>query len=168
MPQLRKVHLHHAAFILLAFAIALSSHSTIASPSPSPDDEKTIWNLEHSYWQYVEANNLPAYLELWHNDFLGWPSVSASPVRKYHITDWITSQTTKGLAFKTLEFKPAGLQITGNVAIAFYWLTSQWLDKDGKGPRRTLRVTHTWLRTRNEWRIIGGMSMPEQPDAPQK
>jgi hypothetical protein len=96
---------------------------------------------------------------------LGWPSVSAAPVHKDHITDWITSQTSKGLAFKTGEFKPAAIQVTEDVAVASYWITFKWLDKDGNGTANTIRITHAWLRTGNDWRIIGGMSMPE-PDTP--
>src|SRR6476646_9672538 len=87
---------------------ALSSEVT--TPSQASGDEQTVWDLERAYWRYVETNDLHAYSDLWHKDFLGWPSVSASPVRKDHITDWITSQTAKGLAFKTVEFKPAAIQ----------------------------------------------------------
>jgi len=110
---------------------------------------------------------LAAYSSLWHKDFLGWPSVSSAPVRKDHITDWITSQTTKGLAFKTGEFKPAALQVTGNVAFACYWITFRWVDKDGTGASHTLRITHAWVRRGQDWQIIGGMSMPE-PENPAK
>jgi ketosteroid isomerase-like protein len=124
-------------------------------------DEQVLWALERSYWQYVEKNDLAAYSNLWHQDFLGWPSVSSAPVRKDHITDWITSQTSKGLAFKTGEFKPAEIQVTGDVAFACYWITFKWVDKDGKGAPHTFRITHAWLRSARDWRIIGGMSMPE-------
>ena len=125
------------------------------------DNEQTLWNLEHGYWRYVQDNNLAAYSDLWHKDFLGWPAVSASPVGKDHITDWITSQTAKGLALKSIEFKPSRIHITGDVAVACYWITYQWLDKDGKGAAHTLRITLTWLKDGKDWRIIGGMSMPE-------
>ena len=84
-----------------------------ALPSESSPDEQTLWDLEHAYWHYVETHDLAAYSNLWHKDFLGWPAVSSAPVRKDHITDWITSQTSKGLAFKTGDFKPAALQVTG-------------------------------------------------------
>jgi ketosteroid isomerase-like protein len=104
---------------------------------------------------------LAAYSDLWHKDFLGWPSVSASPVRKDHITDWITSQTAKGLAFKTVEFKPAAIQIGGDVAFACYWVRFSWVDKEASGSPHTFRITHAWLRSGKDWRIIGGMSMPE-------
>jgi ketosteroid isomerase-like protein len=138
---------------------ALSSEAT--TPSQVSGDEHTVWTLERAYWRYVETNDLTAYSSLWHKDFLGWPSVSSSPVRKDHITDWITSQTSKGLGFKTVEFKPAAIQVTGDVAFACYWVTFRWLDKDERGAPHTLRITHAWLRSGHDWRIIGGMSMPE-------
>ena len=78
------------------------------------------------------------------------------PICRDHITDWIISQTSKGLTPKVIEFKPAEIQITGDVAVLYYWLTYAWLDKDGKGAPHTLRVTHTWLKDGKDWRIIGG------------
>ena len=147
------------------------AHVTFASEAISPTqaskNEETLSNLERAYWRYVQDNDLPAYSNLWHRDFLGWPSVSAAPVRKDHITDWITSQTSKGLVFKTGEFKPAAVQVTGDVATVYYWITFKWLDKDGSGPAHTLRITHAWLKTGSDWQIIGGMSMPE-PETPRK
>lgn len=136
-------------------------------PSQESEDEQTLWNLERAYWRYVQDNDLSAYSGLWHKDFLGWPSVSAAPVRKDHITDWITSQTNNGLTFKTGEFKPAAMQVTRDVGVACYWITFNWLDKDGNGMANTIRITHAWLRTGNDWCIIGGMSMPE-PDTSRK
>jgi ketosteroid isomerase-like protein len=132
-----------------------------ANPSAGSDDERALWDLERAYWRYVEENNLAAYSDLWHEDFLGWPSVSSAPVRKDHITDWITSQTGKGLAFKAGEFKPAAIQVTGDVAFACYWITFRWADKNGNGAAHAFRITHAWLRRGKDWRIIGGMSMPE-------
>src|SRR5690349_15643127 len=121
---MKRFHLVIAVCLLVATGPAFP-----AEPSP---DEQTLWDLEHAYWRYVETNDLVAYAKLWHKDFLGWPYVSSAPVRKDHITDWITSQTVKGLAFKTGEFKPAGIQVTGQVAFACYWITFKWVDKDGK------------------------------------
>ena len=158
--------------VLLVCACLLGSAAHIlssepANPAPASGDERILWDLERAYWRYVENNDLTAYSDLWHRDFLGWPYVSSAPVRKDHITDWITSQTTKGLVFKTEEFRPAEMQVTGDVAFACYWVTFRWVDKDGNGAPHTLRVTHAWLRGGKEWRIIGGMSMPE-PENPAK
>lgn len=144
---------------------AVPSHGG-SQPSAS-ESEQTLWNLEHAYWRYVQQNDLTAYRALWHKNFLGWPSVSASPVRKDHITDWITSQTAKGLGFKIVDFKPAALQVTGSVGVACYWITYQWLGQDGKGtPAATFRIEHAWVKYGKDWQIIGGMSMPGDPPSP--
>lgn len=145
--------------------LVLTASSLTAVPSPGSNDEQTLWNLEHDYWRYVQNNDLPSYTSLWHKNFLGWPGVSATPVHKDHITDWITSQTSKGLAFHLVALKPASIQVTGDVALTYYWLTAQWQAKDGTGESRTTRVTHTWVRNGKDWLIIGGMSAPE-PSAP--
>jgi hypothetical protein len=150
---------------LLVGAFVLLFQRTIQSQTL--ESEQRIWNLEHDYWHHVQDNDLPAYLSLRHRDFLGWPSASAAPVHKDHITDWITSQTSKGLAFKSVEFKPAAIQMNRDVAVACYWMAYEWLDQDGRGAMHTIRVTHTWLWDGKDWRIIGGMSMPETA-APQK
>jgi ketosteroid isomerase-like protein len=145
--------------LFLAAFLLVSLQGT--AQAQASENEQTLWKLEHAYWDYVQHNDLPAYLGLWHKDFLGWPSVSAAPVHKDHITDWITTQTGKGLTFKSVEFKPAAIQVNGDVAVTCYWITYKWLDKDGNGATRTLRVTHTLLRDGKDWHIIGEMSMPE-------
>jgi beta-alanine degradation protein BauB len=132
-----------------------------ARPTKESNDEKTLWDLENSYWRYVQENDLSSYSNLWHERFLGWPSVNAAPVHKDHITDWITSQTSKGLLFKTDELKPASIQVTGDTGVVCYWITFRWLDKTGKGSAQTIRITHAWQRSEDGWLIIGGMSMPE-------
>ena len=165
MPDYRTALVLRVMACLFASALAVSSVGTM--PSRASENEQTLWNLEHAYWRYVQDNDLPAYVGQWHKDFLGWPSVNAAPVHKDHITDWITSQTSKGLAFESVEFKPAAIQMTGDVAVTCYRITYKWLDKDGTGAVHILRVTHTWIKNGKDWQIIGGMSMPESA-TPQK
>lgn len=149
-------------FVTALFVVTLQGATQTQQAS---QDEQAIWKLEHSYWDYVQQNDLQAYRALWDKDFLGWPSMSAAPVRKDHITDWITAQTSKGLAFKTVEFKPAALHVHGDVAVTYYWITDKWVDKEGKGAADTSRITHTWIRSGKDWHIIGGMSMAEGANA---
>ncbi len=145
----------------------LSSAVAVASPgttqSEAVNSESVVWSNEVAYWRYVQENDLTAYRSLWHEDFLGWPSVSAAPVHKDHITDWITSQTGKGLKFKTVAFKRATIRVTGSLAATFYWITFQWVDEDGNGTTTTLRVTHTWLKVGNDWQSSTGCPCRSRP-----
>ncbi len=145
--------------VIVLFAISALAQQQSA-------DEQAVWKLEHSYWEYVKAADLGRYRSLWHANFVGWPMSSAAPVRKDHITDWITSAAAKGLHVKSFTLRPAGGQTTENMVVTHYWLTADWVDKSGQSKPETTRITHTWIRTANGWQIIGGMSAPMTIPAP--
>jgi hypothetical protein len=126
-------------------------------------DEEAVWKLEHSYWEYVKAQDVASYKTLWHEKFLGWPSYSPQPVRKDHIVDWIARYAAKGLLLKSYSIEPAGSQATGQLVVVHYRVRTVWANNAVSEQPETLRITHTWLRGEKGWQIIGGMSMRE-PD----
>lgn len=128
-------------------------------PESLSPNEQAAWNLEADYWKYVKAVDLEAYRSLWHKDFVGWPYSAAQPVRKDHITDWISAYADKGVRLQWYSIQPAASQATENVVVTHYWVTTFWADKAGRGePPQTSRITHAWIKTRDGWQIIGGMS----------
>src|SRR5881396_3223207 len=129
------------------------------------NDEAQIWSLEKAYWEYVKGNDLEKYRALWDEDFLGWPFVSSAPVGKDHITDWITSNTSKGIKLQSHSIEQLAIQVTGDIAMDYYRINATWANSTG-GEVRTdrFRITHTWTRTHGTWQIIGGMSSPVNAD----
>jgi ketosteroid isomerase-like protein len=162
-PQHNSCGLRATMFALLAMSLLAPAAKLAAQTS---GDEQSVWKLERDYRRYVQANDLKSDRDLWHDKFLGWPSMSGVPVHKDHITDWITLQTGKALAFQFGEFKPAEVQVTGGTAVACYWVTYKWVDQTGNGDTNTVRITHVWKKVNAGWRIIGGMSM-QVPALPQ-
>jgi hypothetical protein len=124
-------------------------------------DEAQVWGLEKAYWEYVKANDLERYRALWHEDFLGWPTSSSTPLRKDHITDWITRNMSKGVKLQSYAVEQLAIQLSRDIAIDHYRVRMVWA---GPGPTESntevLRITHTWLRVHDAWQIIGGMSAP--------
>src|SRR5437667_10300921 len=105
--------------------------------------EAQIWSLEKAYWEYVKANDLEKYRALWHDDFIGWPLISSAPVRKDHITDWMTANTSKGMKLQSSSLEQLAIKITGNIAIDHYRIKMNWANNDGTNLRTdTLRITH--------------------------
>ena len=101
---------------VLVLALLLSAAlppSLRAQNSPTAD---AVWALEQQYWQLVQTNDLTGYRSLWDRDFLGWPYVSPVPVRKPHITDWITAHTDKGETLKSFDLERITVQLTGDLA----------------------------------------------------
>ena len=135
--------------------------ATAGFAQDSTKQEAQVWNLEKSYWEYVKTNDLEKYRALWHEDFLGWPFVSSAPLRKDHITDWITSNTSKGVRLQSYSIERLAIHVTGDVAIDHYRIKATWANNEGAEVRTdAFRITHTWIRTHDNWQIIGGMSAP--------
>ena len=144
-----------APLALAGFCMALSAAAQQSA------NEQAVWKLEADYWKFVKAVDLEGYRGLWHVNFVGWPSSSAQPARKGHITDWITGLTGKGLRLQWYSIEPAASQATENIVITHYWVTAFWSDAKGNGdPPETNRITHTWIKTPTGWQILGGMSAP--------
>jgi ketosteroid isomerase-like protein len=127
----------------------------------SATDEAQVWQLEKAYWEYVKADDLEKYRALWHKNFVGWPFVSPVPVRKDHITDWITASTSKGITLQSYSIEQLAIQVTADIALDYYRISATWANGAGAEVRTDrLRITHTWIRTQGTWQIIGGMSSP--------
>jgi ketosteroid isomerase-like protein len=142
----------------IALFIAVSA---AAFAEASDNEQAQIWDLEKAYWEYVKTNDLEKYRALWHENFLGWPFVSPVPVRKDHITDWITANTSKGIKLQSHSIEQLAIQVTGDLAMDYYRINATWANSTGAEVKTDrLRITHTWTRTHSAWQIIGGMSSP--------
>ncbi len=158
--QVTRLPLQALALVLLP---AILPATLPAQNSPAADE---VWAQEQSYWHLVQTNDLTHYRALWDQNFLGWPYVSPVPVRKPHITDWITAHTNNGESLKSCDLERLTIQLTGDLATATYRATTTWVDKQGAPTTSTMRVIHTWRRIprTSEWQIISGMSAPVNAD----
>jgi ketosteroid isomerase-like protein len=146
--------------MLKTIALSVAFAATAFAQNPVKD-ETQVWQLEKAYWAYVKANDLKKYRALWHENFVGWPFVSAVPVRRDHITDWITSNTSKNITLQSYSIEQLAIQVTGDIAMDFYRINATWANGAGAEVKADrLRITHTWARTHGTWQIIGGMSAP--------
>lgn len=146
---------------LLAAVLTVVALSGFAQQSA---DEQAVWKLEHSYWEYVKAQDVASYKALWHENFVGWPSFSPQPLRKDHVADWMISYQAKGLRLKSYSLKPAASQATGQLVVVYYQITTEWTGPNGSETSETIRAMHTWLRGDKGWQIISGMSERDPAD----
>src|SRR5213076_887947 len=143
----------------ISFLLALTAAATFAADLAK--DQAEIWNLEKAYWEYGKTKDLEKDRALWHDAFVGWPFVSSAPVRKDHITDWITNNTSKGVKLQSYSIEPLAIHVIGDIAITHYRIKAHWTNSEGAEVRTdVLRIMHTWIRTPGAWQILGGMSAP--------
>jgi ketosteroid isomerase-like protein len=141
--------------------IAVFAVVVLLSTAGFAQEADKVWSQEQAYWNYVQANNLDGYRSLWHEDFVGWPLSSPEPLRKEHITDWITIHTHKGEHFKLDNMERLVVEVSGNYATAVYRVRATWTAPDGQHITTTSRIIHTWLRGPDgKWLILSGMSAP--------
>jgi ketosteroid isomerase-like protein len=146
--------------ILVFAAILIAAPSLHPALAQANAAEEEVWKLEEAYWRYVKALDLNGYRTLWHENFVGWPSVEKTPVGKAKIGNWITSATDKGQTLRNYELRRQAVRAFGDVVVAHYLVTRVWADKSGKAEGEGLwfRITHTWMKVNGKWLIITGMS----------
>src|SRR6476469_8375639 len=118
---------YRSMFKTIALIVAVTA---AAFAGGSDKEQAQIWNSEKAYWEYVKGNDLEKYRALWHENFVGWPFVSSAPLRKDHITDWITSNTSKGVKLQSYSIEQLAIHVTGDIAINHYRIKATWAASD--------------------------------------
>jgi ketosteroid isomerase-like protein len=147
-------------------AIALSLLLFFVNPSIAQDfspRQNEVWQMEETYWKDLQTANYTHYMTLWHEDFLGWPYFSPHPVNKDGIANSLPTSMSDVLSYEFLE---KAVRVTGEVGITQYAVKYTHTTPNGQTETRVSRITHTWLKTKNTWQIIGGMSSLDSSSAP--
>jgi catechol 2,3-dioxygenase-like lactoylglutathione lyase family enzyme len=118
--------------------------------------QNEVWQMEENYWKYVKEKDIKAYLNLWDENFIGYPSNNIIG-NKEHITDWMTEMYKQpGIFNYTLTRKIEN--VFGDIAIVFYDVSHNFTnDKNEIVKQGTFKIIHTWKKTDKGWLIIGGM-----------
>jgi hypothetical protein len=129
---------------------------------PSPAVE-AVWEMEDTYWRYVQAGDVDRYLTLWHEDFIGWPCAmdAMHPLGKGSIGTWVEEIRDEKVRFTYRIQREAG-QDFGAVVAVHYSTPMTYAFPDGRitGADQLYKFTHTWLWNGTGWQIISGMCAP--------
>jgi ketosteroid isomerase-like protein len=117
-------------------------------------EQNEVWKGEQNYFQYLQAKDLKSFMSLWDDNFVGWPDDSDHPLRKPDIESSVSEefQPTPTPARPNPMPKPEAIAVFGDVAVTHYF----WPDADETSPFK-YRITHTWQKGPEGWRIISGM-----------
>jgi len=128
--------------------------------------EQEVWTQEETYWRSLKADDRETYLGLWDERFIGWPQYEGAPASKEKIRqEYAPGTTARG---KVLDYRlePLSVRSYGNdVVITFFRATVTRGKPNGEVETHTSRLTHTWMKTDQGWRIIGGMAAGVNQDA---
>jgi hypothetical protein len=138
---------------------------TILTTISKVELEDEAWRMEELYWDYVQKNDTVSYKNLWHNDFIGYPSFGNGVSNKSKIAIWIPElHQDASLKFSYKLYKKA-VNAIDDVVIVFYDADEIWTDKEDKVVRKeTFKFTHTWKKYKDDWVILGGMAAKKNQD----
>ena len=126
--------------------------------------QAAVWQMEETYWRYVSAGDVEAYVNLWHDDFVGWPCFSWTPTGKANIGSWVEEIRDNHWTL-TYDLRPEAVQLFGDVAVVHY--AAEYVFDYGNGTRKGegdwRKFTHTWMKVGDDWQIIGGMCADQKP-----
>jgi len=120
--------------------------------------EEQIWKLEEAYFTNLYNANHDGVLALVHTQFLGWPDAVAKPLDRQGSDDFMKKAFSKPSSC-SLKFEREGIRVTGNVALTQYIIHANCSDAAGVAKKQSSRITHTWTREGEGWKLLGGMSM---------
>lgn len=140
--------------------IVILSLSLIGMITSCSDNSQTIENEEDLLWkleeEYIEAHRDADHtkiLSMWDEKFLGWPSRLENSARKDSGSEYLAKYFSKPMPPDTpIKIEKQGIHIENNIAILHYRFLLF---------KSSTRITHTWIKRKGEWHMLGGMDWNE-------
>ncbi len=143
---------------LVPLVLMLGASSAHAQMTES---EQAVWRLEESYYRMAEANDLEGFRSLFHPDAVGWPAPDAVPHGSERVGWWIPLVHQNPAELWRYELDRQAIQEfgDGDVVVVHYLLRDYFVSAGTGGEIRSdlFRVSHTWMRDGDTWRIVSGM-----------
>jgi ketosteroid isomerase-like protein len=118
-------------------------------------EQKAVWQMKEAYWRYKQTGNLTNYMNLWRDDFLGWPRMTDAPVGKDGIAGVFQDQTATRHDL-SYEFPQKAVQVSDGIGVTLYSVKLTFKNNNGQTETRISRITHTWIKRGGTWKILGG------------
>jgi ketosteroid isomerase-like protein len=151
MTRLKSVLFISAAIVLLGV-----NPSRSKEPDWTPT-EGEIWALEEQYMAKLSANDLEGLSQLWHEDFIGWPSHSPEPVHRA-AAEASLRNLFQSLDIVDCEIRRRAMYCNADLAVAYYTVIFRARMEDGNLLPAAYRITHVWILAGGVWKLVGGMS----------
>lgn len=125
--------------------------------------EEVIWASEMAYFTRLYKADYEGVLLLTDSLFLAWPGNLSRPLNRTESLQFMKKLVPRPTNCK-ITIDRGGIRITGGLALTHYLLQVTCADNQGESQVTTTRITHTWVRRGNLWRLLGGMSAEKRTD----
>jgi ketosteroid isomerase-like protein len=130
-----------------------------SGPTADPAaDEEAAWRLEEAYFRFVQAGDVENFRNLWHDQFVGWPCGSEVPEGKDTVDDWVEQISNENIQVE-YSLNREAVRAFGDIVVTHYGVSVEYTYSDGTSEFALDgdKITHTWQRSGDTWKIITGM-----------
>jgi ketosteroid isomerase-like protein len=145
---------------ILIIGMAFAGGVLTNLPTLSAQDvpyERAMWSTENRYVRAFIAGDIDALDGMWHEDFGYWPAGEDRPwgtrYARKAFNAWSGAESGT-LSMPMLE--PIAAKIMDDVAVTHYRLEYTITGDDGTKSVRRIRLTHTWIKVGDGWKLLGG------------
>lgn len=149
------------AFILFSYSQAYSATSDTNNRRDTVEEE--IWALEEAYFANLYKANYEGVLAIVHSQFLGWPGAVPQPIDREESARFMKQLVPKPTSC-TFKIERAGIRLLGEVALTQYTICVNCSDTADVAKTQSSRITHTWVKEGDRWKLLGGMSYDQWAD----
>lgn len=119
--------------------------------------KEEIWALEEAYFANLYKADYEAVLALVHSQFLGWPDTAPQPIDKDGSARFMKQLISRPTSY-TFKIERGGIRVLEDVALTQYTINVTCSDTSTVAKTQISRITHTWVKENDRWKLLGGMS----------
>lgn len=119
--------------------------------------KEEIWALEEAYFANLYKADYEALLAITHSQFLGWPGTMPQPVDKEGSARFMKQLIPKPTSC-IFKIEREGIRVLGEVVLTQYIIHVNCNDNASVAKTQSSRITHTWVKEGDRWKLLGGMS----------
>jgi len=137
---------------LAAMTILLSVSGTALAQDSADDEADVILTIEEQ-WEADQDGDNDWLVEKLVEDFSAWPTIAPAPRSRSSTQLWSRFADTQGqMVEHELYFQ--NIVVHGDVAVAHYFYTSAYQDKDDSVDVTNGRYTDVLVRTEDGWKFL--------------
>ncbi len=108
------------------------------------------------------VSGMDRYLSLFDEHVIGWPALDNRPKGKSHVSQWITTVHADASQTWNYELNRLAIKAFGDVVVVHYLLRDYFTSAESGNELSSnlYRISHTWKRYGDEWKIVSGMGSP--------
>ena len=119
--------------------------------------KEEIWALEEAYFANLYKADYDAVLAVVHSQFLAWPGSMPHPIDRQGSARFMR-QLIPDPASCITRIEREGILLRGEVALTQFTVHVNSGDSATEGKTQSSRITHTWIKEGERWKLLGGMS----------